>query len=106
MKLYSLIGAESITDGEIEYTASKDGSIEVPEEFGRFIHNIHVAGKPAWEDDAERQKRIDEEDHAKKSDPAYLANIVEDLSEKVEAAVTKKTSTKAIAKALDAEASE
>lgn len=94
MKLYSRYGAESVEHGETEYKADKDGGIEVPEELGMFLHNQHIAGKPAWENDAERQVRIDSEEHARKSDPAYLAQIVEELSAKVDAQPVKKTTTK------------
>ena len=83
MKLYSRFGADSVDADGAEWKADKDGGIEVPEELGRFLHNQHINGERAWEDDAERQRRIDKEEHDRKSDPAYLASIVEDLAAKV-----------------------
>lgn len=97
MKLYSRFGADSVDADGVEWKSDKDGGIEVPEELGRFLHNQHINGERAWEDDAERQKRIEEEEHAKKSDPAYLASIVEDLASKVAASspVAEETPVKA-----------
>jgi hypothetical protein len=94
MKLYSRYGADSVEHGDAEYKADRDGGIEVPEELGLFLHNQHIGGQRAWENDAERQVRLDSEEHALKSDPAYLAKIVEELSAKVDAQPVKKTVTK------------
>jgi hypothetical protein len=85
MKLYSTVGATSVDHEGVEYKADKDGAVEVPDELGLFLHNLHVAGVRAWENERERVNRIEEEDHARKSDPAYLASIVESLAAKVDA---------------------
>lgn len=85
MKLYSRFGADSVDAEGVEYKAGKDGGIEVPAELGAFLHNQHLNGELAWENDAERAVRLAAEENARKSDPAYLASIVEDLSAKVDA---------------------
>ena len=90
MKLYSRFGADSVESDGIEYKADKDGGIEVPAELGSFLHIQHVGGERAWENDAERATRLVAEEHAKKSDPAYLASIVEDLAAKVDSAPSRK----------------
>lgn len=94
MKLYSRYGAESVEHEGESYKADKEGGIEVPEQLGLFLHNQHIGGQRAWENDAERQVRLDSEEHARKSDPAYLAKIVEELSAKVDAQPVRKTATK------------
>lgn len=96
MKLYSRFDADSVDADGVEFKADKDGGIEVPHELGVFLHNQFINGERAWEDDAERQKRIDAEEHARKSDPAYLASIVEGLADKVEAVAEKGSSKKTV----------
>ena len=91
MKLYSRFGADSVDAEGGEWKADKDGGIEGPEELGVFLHNQFINGERAWEDDAERQRRIDKEEHDKKSDPAYLANIVENLASQVAGAKADKS---------------
>lgn len=94
MKLYSRFGAQSVEhDGE-EYVADADGAIEVPDAFGAFLHNQHINGGLAWENELERHERIVAEEHARRSDPAYLATIVEELSAKVAAQPVKKAPVK------------
>lgn len=94
MKLYSRFGASAVEHDGTEYVADKDGAIEVPDELGSFLHNQHVDGLRAWENEGERVNRIAAEDHERKSDPAYLANIVEELSAKVDAQPVKKAPAK------------
>ena len=73
MRLYSRTGTTTINDSEgTPYTADKNGAIEVPEDFGRYLHNLHIDGLRAWEDDAQRAARLVVEEHERRSDPAAL----------------------------------
>jgi hypothetical protein len=102
MKLYSRFGADSVESPEFgTFTADADGGIEVPEALGLFLHNQHIGSERVWENDAERANRLVAEEHARRSDPAYLASIVEELSAKVAAQPVKKAPVK---KAADVEA--
>lgn len=98
MKLYSKFGADSIESPEFGvFEADADGAIEVPEALGLFLHNQSVNGEKAWEDDAERAARLVAEEHARRSDPAYLATIVEELAAAVAANNAPKRAAKKVA---------
>lgn len=85
MRLYTLTDAESVEHEGVEYKIDKEGSIELPHDFAVFLRNQHINGKKAWEDDAERAVRVDAENAAKKASPEHLADLVEELTAKVEA---------------------
>jgi len=85
MRLYTTTDAESVEHEGVEYKVDANGSIEVPEAFGVFLNNQHLAGKKAWENDAERAARMDAETAAKKASPEHLAELVEELTAKVDA---------------------
>ena len=85
MKLYSRTGANSITHEEFgAFTVGKDGSVNVPDEFGAYLHRQHVAGKPAWETEAERHARLMAEEVERRKDPATLLAAVEALQRDAE----------------------
>ncbi|MGN6607969.1 MAG: hypothetical protein ACTHMS_13280 [Jatrophihabitans sp.] len=79
MRLYSRFDITSIKDPETgeQYDADETGAIEVPEAFGRFLHGQHMAGKQAWEDDAERFDRLTAEEDARRRDPASLYDLLQ-----------------------------
>lgn len=85
MRLYTLTEAVSVEHDGVEYKIDKDGSVELPEDFGVFLRNQHIGGKKVWEDDAERAVRVEAEVAAKKASPEHLAELVEELTAKVEA---------------------
>lgn len=87
MKIYSKFGASEVESPEFGiFEAGADGGVEVPEELGNFLHIQSVNGEKAWETEAERHNRLVAEEHARRSDPAYLATIVEELAAQVAAA--------------------
>ena len=80
MRLYSRAGATSVVHGEGDepdvYEADENGSVEVPHDLGLHLQNLHVGGVKAWEDDAERQARLDSEELARRRDPAQLYDLL------------------------------
>ena len=77
MRLYSLCGMTAITDGGATYKAGADGGFDFPEDVGTRQHSFAVAGKPLWEDQIERQRRLMAEEAARRADPATLLAAVE-----------------------------
>lgn len=82
MRLYTLTGTTQVKDPETGtvYEADADGAFEMPEDLANLLHSFHVAGKPAWEDDAERARRVAAEQLEKMRDPAALLAEVQRLS--------------------------
>lgn len=80
--LYSRHGADSVRVGEQEFTGDKDGKFEFPDDVADQLHRSHVGGTQAWEDNTERQARLEEEREAKRRDPATLLDAVEALQQK------------------------
>lgn len=75
MRLYTLTGTTQVKDPVtgIAYEADADGAFnDLPEDLGNFLHSFHVKGKRAWEDDAERARRLRSEQLDKMRDPATL----------------------------------
>jgi hypothetical protein len=87
MKLYSRTGAASVTNDDYDgspFTTDKDGAIEVPDELGRHLHNLHIGGKQAWEDDVDRHKRLVVEEAQRRADPASLLDAVNALADRID----------------------
>lgn len=80
MRLYTRTGATSVTDpaDEAIYEVDENGSLEVPDELGEHLHGMHVKGKPAFENDEERKKRLGLEDLDRRRDPAVLYDLLSD----------------------------
>lgn len=70
MRLYTRTGATQVSAGGNVFTADENGVFEFPQDVGVEVHAFHVAGKPAWEDDAERAARLVAEQLEKVRDPA------------------------------------
>lgn len=89
MKLYNRTGVSAISSPEFgEFIAEDDNSIIVPEELGRYLHNLHTDGVRVWEDEGERFDRLAAEELARRSAPDYLAGIVEELAAQLAAQAT------------------
>jgi hypothetical protein len=84
MKLYSRTGATTVSSDGVDYVADVDGGIVLPDELSKELHNVFVDGQRAWEDEGERVTRLAEEEHARISDPGYLATLVAELSAKLD----------------------
>lgn len=79
MRLYSLTGATALDHAEGHFEADEDGAFDLPDDIAEEIHGFHVGGKPAWEDDIERQNRLLQEELERRKDPATLLGAVEQL---------------------------
>jgi hypothetical protein len=85
MRLYSRTGASTVQHGDETFEADEAGAVEFPAELGAHMKRQHVNGQPAWEDDAERQARLDAEDRARRADPASLFDMLDNRLGKIEA---------------------
>ena len=86
MRLYSRTGATTVQHGDDTFDADPDtGAVEFPAELGAHMKRQHIDGQPAWEDDAERQARLDAEDRARRADPASLFDMLDSRLGKIEA---------------------
>lgn len=80
MRLYSRTGATALDDPEFgHFDAGPDGSFDFPDDLSDRLHGFHVAGRPAWETDVERQHRLIAEELERRKDPASLLSAVEQL---------------------------
>jgi hypothetical protein len=79
MRLYSRTGAASVEHQGHTYEPGEDGGYDFPEAVGRDLHSFHVAGKPMWETDIERQNRLMNEELERRKDPATLLEAVEQI---------------------------
>jgi len=86
MKIYSKYGATDVESPEYgTFEADAEGAVDVPEELANFLLIQHINGDTAWETEGGRRDRLVAEEHKRRSDPAYLATIVEELSAKLAA---------------------
>lgn len=78
MRVYSRTAASSVHHDEHgTYDIDPDtGLVEVPDELGELLMRQHVAGERAWENDAERHKRLADEEAARRRDPGALYDLL------------------------------
>jgi len=78
MRLYSRFGATQVSNEDFgDFDVDPDsGAVEVPPALGALLHNQHINGLRAWEDDAERTARLTAEELARRKDPATLLAAV------------------------------
>jgi hypothetical protein len=80
MRLYTRTGATALDDPEFgHFEASEDGGFDLPEELSERLHGFHLGGRPAWETDIERQRRLMTEEMERRKDPATLLSAVEQI---------------------------
>jgi hypothetical protein len=80
MRLYSLIeGTADVRHKGVRYAAGPDGGFDFPNEVSGELHSFHIGGRPMWEDQIERQRRLIQEEAARRADPATLLDAVEKL---------------------------
>lgn len=81
MRLYSRTGAIALTDPATgtQYQADDDGAFDLDDDFAESQHHFHFGGKPVWEDEAERHRRLLAEERERSQDPATLLNAVQQL---------------------------
>lgn len=81
MRLYTRTGAVALTDpatGRI-YEADAQGGFDFPDDLSDQLHRFAVRGRPMWETDIERQRRLMSEELERRKDPATLLSAVEQL---------------------------
>jgi hypothetical protein len=80
MRLYTRTGATALDDPEYgHFDADEQGGFDLPEELSDRLHSFHLAGRPAWETDIERQRRLINEELERRKDPATLLDAVEQI---------------------------
>ena len=82
MKLYSRVGPQTVSNEEVDgspFETGADDAVIFPDEFGTYLHKTHIGGRPAWEDDRERNVRMVGEEASRRADPATLLAAVEKL---------------------------
>ena len=80
MRLYSRTGQTVLNDPEYgTFEVDPNGGFEFPEDLGERVHAFHIGGKPAWETDVERQRRLAQEELDRRRDPATLMDAVQQL---------------------------
>jgi len=80
MRLYTRTGATALDHPEHgHFDADPQGAFDLPDELADHLHAFHIAGRPAWETDIERQRRLISEELERRKDPATLLSAVEQL---------------------------
>lgn len=79
MRLYSRIGAASVSHGGNLYGPAEDGGFDLPEDAVALLHGSGVRGAPQWETHVERQHRLIGEELERRKDPATLLDAVQQL---------------------------
>ncbi|MEU6347240.1 hypothetical protein ABZ883_40610 [Streptomyces sp. NPDC046977] len=80
MRLYTLTGASALDDPDFgHFDADANGAFGFPNELSDRLRAFHIEGKPAWEDDVERQNRLMREELERRKDPATLLDAVQQL---------------------------
>ncbi|MHB9861975.1 hypothetical protein [Streptomyces sp. YIM S03343] len=80
MRLYSCTGVIALDDPDFgTFQADEAGGFDFPDEVSERLHSFHLHGRPMWEDDVERQRRLIAEELERRKDPATLLGAVEQL---------------------------
>jgi hypothetical protein len=88
MRLYSRVGATALDHPTGHYDADPDtGAFEFPDEVSDELHSFHSGGKPMWEDQAERDRRLAAEELERLRDPATLLEAIRKQNELVAAVI-------------------
>lgn len=80
MRLYSRTGVTRLDDPEHgTFDVDEAGGFNFPDEVSDRLHAFHMGGKPLWETDIERQRRLISEEMDRRKDPSTLLSAVEQL---------------------------
>lgn len=80
MRLYSRTGAVALEDPEYgRFEAKKDGTFDLPDELAERELSFHDRGRPRWETEIDRQRRITSDDLDRSRDPAALLEAVQQI---------------------------
>jgi hypothetical protein len=98
MRLYSRTGAAAVDDPEFgHFELTGDGGFDFPGPLSERLHGVAIRGEREWENAIERQRRLIQEEAARRADPATLLDAVEKLvaqAETPELPKAKKTAAK------------
>ena len=82
MRLYTTTGATEVNDPTYgTFKVGPDGAFDFPNELSDKLHGFHINKVAAWETDAERVKRVTDEQLQSVRDPAALYSAVREMSE-------------------------
>lgn len=92
MRLYTRTGATALTDPKtgITYEADEQGGFDFPDELSEEQQRFATRGKPMWENDIQRQRRLLAEEMERRKDPAAMLGVMEQL---LHAATSRSTAT-------------
>lgn len=80
MRLYPRQGQTTLDHPDYgHFDAGDDGGFDLPEDVGEQMHAFHVGGRPLWETDIERQRRLAEEELERRRDPQTMLDVMERL---------------------------
>jgi hypothetical protein len=80
MRLYTRTGATALDHPVFgHYDADEHGGFDFPNELSDQLHGFASGGRPLWETDVERQRRLISEELERRKDPATLLQAVEQL---------------------------
>jgi hypothetical protein len=81
MRLYTRTGATALTDPKtgITYKADEQGGFDFPDEFSDEQQGFATRGRPMWENDIQRQRRVMAEEMERRKDPAAMLEVMEQL---------------------------
>jgi hypothetical protein len=100
VRLYARIeGTTEVTCAGVTYKPGNDGGFDFPNEVSDELASFHVRGRPMWEDQIGRQRRLIQEEAARRADPATLLDAVEQLVQQAKAESAKPVPAKPAVKA-------
>ncbi len=74
-----------VDHGGVRYEPQPDGGFDFPPDLTGLLHSAHANKQPLWETSIERQRRLIQEEAARRADPATLLDAVEKLVRAAEA---------------------
>lgn len=89
MLLYSLTGATALNDPEYgHFEPGPDGGFEVADDLADRLVRFHHRGRPLWETQIDRGRRVAAEDLERRRDPANLLEAVQQILAAAQLATT------------------
>lgn len=80
MRLYTRTGATVLDDPDHgHFEADDQGGFDFPDDLSDRLHGFAVGGRPLWETEVERQRRLMAEEMERRRDPATLMEAVQQL---------------------------
>jgi hypothetical protein len=100
MRLYPRGDVGAVDDPEFgHFEPGDDGGFDLPGPLSDRLHGAHIRGEQQWEDQIERQRRLIQEEAARRADPRTLLEAVEKIQRLAENAQPEPEPAKSRAKA-------